>query len=56
MFNASYYGDMAARIKKQSPSAHQKQIRFWTGLCIFVISLATALIFWLANQSAFPAR
>ena len=31
-------------------SAHQKQIRFFTRLCLIIIILATTLIFWLVNR------
>ena len=47
---------MNSRVKKRSLSVHQKQIWFFTGLGIFVITLLTALIFWLANQPAVPGR
>jgi len=43
-----------SRVKKRTLSAHQKQIRFLTGLCIFSAMLFTALIFWLANTPTIP--
>jgi len=35
---------------KRNLSPHQKQIRFFTRLCLVIIILATTLIFWLANR------
>ena len=35
---------------KRSPSEHQKRIRFLTGFIIFLIMVATALMFWFANR------
>jgi len=36
--------------RKRNPSPHQKQIRFLTGLTLFIIILLTILIFWFANR------
>jgi hypothetical protein len=41
---------MGSRGKKRSPSAHQKQIWFFTGLCMLIIIVFTVLAFWLANS------
>jgi hypothetical protein len=35
---------------KKNLSPHQKQIRFFTRLCLVIIILATTLIFWLVNR------
>ena len=35
---------------KRSASAHQKRIRFLTGLIIVLIMVFTGLIFWFANR------
>jgi hypothetical protein len=42
--------------RKRSPSAHQKQIRFFTGLFLFIIIVATTLIFWFLNRTGFTAH
>jgi len=47
---------MNSRLNKRCLSAHQKQIRFLTSLCILAIMLFTALIFWLANAPALPGN
>lgn len=47
---------MGSHVRKRSLSAHQKQIWFFTGLCIFGITVLTALVFWVANQPNFPGR
>jgi len=47
---------MGSRVRKQTLSAHQKQIWLLTVLCIFGVSLFMALIFWLANQPDSPGR
>jgi hypothetical protein len=39
------------RRRKPVPSAHQKQIRFFTGLCAVIGFLFAAGIFWLVNRS-----
>jgi hypothetical protein len=38
---------------KRKPSAHQKQIRFFTGLFIVIIILVTILIICFANRQNF---
>jgi len=39
--------------RKRKPSAHQKQIRFFIGLFITIIVLATILLICFANQRSF---
>ncbi len=34
----------------RKPSAHQRQIRFFIGVLIFLIVVLTAALFWLLNQ------
>jgi hypothetical protein len=46
----------ANRSRKRSPSAHQKQIRFFIGLFVFLIIVVTALIFWLTNRPVFAVH
>jgi len=41
------------RRNKRSLSAHQKQMRFFTGLSLFLCMLLAAAIFWLLNQPAY---
>jgi hypothetical protein len=48
--------NMDSRAKRRRLSAHQKQIRFFTSLCIIAAMLFTALIFWLANAPVFPGH
>jgi hypothetical protein len=45
-----------SRVKKRRLSAHQKQIRFLTSLCILAVILFSALIFWLANAPVLPGH
>jgi len=47
---------MFSHVKKRSLSAHQRQIRFFTSLCVLAITLLTALVFWLINAPDFPGR
>jgi hypothetical protein len=49
-------GTMESRVNKRRLSAHQKQIRFLTSLCIIAVILFTALIFWLANAPTLPGH
>jgi len=42
------------QMNKRTPSPHQKQIRFFTGLSILIIIIITILIFVLANHSSLP--
>jgi len=44
------------RRRKPAPSAHQKQIRFLTGLSMLIGFLFAAAIFWLVNQASFISR
>jgi hypothetical protein len=46
----------AGNIRKRNPSAHQRQIRFFTGLFLFIIIVATTLIFWFLNRTGFAAH
>jgi hypothetical protein len=39
--------------EKRNLSPHQKQIRFFIGLSLFIIIALTILLFWLANRSSF---
>jgi hypothetical protein len=41
----------SVRTRKSDLSAHQKEIRFLTGLSIFTSLLFAAGIFWLVNRS-----
>ncbi|HTX22751.1 MAG TPA: hypothetical protein VMD27_12960 [Candidatus Aquilonibacter sp.] len=41
---------------KRNLSAHQKQIRFLTGLLLVIVIVATILIFWLVNWASFSTR
>jgi len=42
--------------RKRNPSDHQKRIRFLTGLSIFLIIVATIILFLIANWSSFAAH
>jgi hypothetical protein len=43
----------AIRRGKRSLSAHQKQMRFFTGLSLFLCFLVTVVLFWLLNQPSY---
>jgi hypothetical protein len=43
----------AIRRRKPNLSAHQKQIRFLTGLSVFISLLFVIALFWLVNRSNF---
>jgi len=47
---------MGSRARKRSLSAHQKQMWFFTSVCVLAIMAFTVLIFWLANAPAFPGH
>jgi hypothetical protein len=40
--------------EKRNLSPHQKQIRFFIGLSLFIIISLTILLFWLANRGFAP--
>jgi hypothetical protein len=42
-----------AHRRKPVPSAHQKQIRFLTGLSVGISMLFIIALFWLVNRSNF---
>jgi hypothetical protein len=43
----------AIQRRKRSLSAHQKQMRFFTGLFLFICFLLAVALFWLLNQPSF---
>jgi hypothetical protein len=45
-----------ARRKKPTLSAHQKQMRFFTGLALFISLLFVAAVFWFLNRAGFYIR
>jgi hypothetical protein len=49
-FDLTNMGFRKGKKFKKNLSAHQKQIRFFTRLCLIIIILATTLIFWLVNR------
>jgi len=49
-FDLAIMGFRKEKKFKKNLSAHQKQIRFFTRLCLVIIILATTLIFWLVNR------
>jgi len=49
-FDLTNMGFRKGKKFKKNLSAHQKQIRFFTRLCLVIIILATTLIFWLVNR------
>jgi hypothetical protein len=40
----------ATQREKRNLSPHQKQIRFFIGLSLFIIIALTTLLFWFANR------
>jgi hypothetical protein len=47
------------RVRKQRKptlSLHQKQVRFFIGLAIVLITLLTAFIVWLSSWMSLPSR
>jgi len=41
---------MANQKRARKPSPHQKRIRFFIGLSLFIIGAATASLFWFLNR------
>jgi F0F1-type ATP synthase membrane subunit c/vacuolar-type H+-ATPase subunit K len=39
--------------RKRNPSQHQKQMRFFTGLFLFLAVALIVLIFWLVNMATY---
>ncbi|MDR3458628.1 MAG: hypothetical protein P4N60_14355 [Verrucomicrobiae bacterium] len=47
---------LVVRPKKRSLSAHQKQMRFFTGLALVACAVLTIGLFWFLNRPGFLAR
>jgi hypothetical protein len=48
--------DQRVPINKRSLSPHQKQMRAWTGLSVFVGFLFAVVVLWLVNRQSFSGH